>query len=154
MYTHLSIKGCCFQQYPTWTLNSCARFNAQRTAIVHDHLPPLTPVKALNRPLSQRSVVINARKKLEPSKAQIWPLNMSGSIAERKVTKFGQFQPFNSLKKVFINGNNGVQSLSSLRGNDLGWWLVLLTDLAEQHQPPTWSLRRSEDRVLALLFPN
>ena len=70
---------------------------------------------------------ILARKRWEPSKAQIWPLNMSGSTAERKVTNFGQFQPFNSLKKVF-NGNNSVHTRSSLRGKDLGWWLVLLTD--------------------------
>ena len=26
--------------------------------------------------------------------------------------------------KVFINGNNSVRTRSSLRGNDLGWWLA------------------------------
>ena len=29
-----------------------------------------------------------------------------------------------------FNGNNSVRTRSSLRGNDLGWWLALFTDLA------------------------
>ena len=55
---------------------------------------------------------------------------MSGSILERKVTKFGNFLVGYFIKKVFINGNNSVRTRSSLRDNDLCWWLALLMDLA------------------------